>query len=221
MVVELLSPEVVSGAMTEFIFFLGRFVFALFIVVVGYVVAGILSGVVKKVFETMKLEEFLKSHKVEDALGTTKIDVALVQIIKYYVILIFLADALKYVQLGTVGTLMGSVVNFAPVAFAGVLVVIIAAIIGELLREKVLEVSSKSQLAQLASKALKVIVIYVGAVVALGTMGFDVTILEQLFSIILTGGVYGIALAFALAFGLGGQDEAKDIIKKTRKKFDV
>lgn len=222
MVLETLSsPDMMTATAAEFVSFFLRLVLAVVFVAVGWFVGSILSRVVKRVFDAVQLEEFLKNHKVEDALGSTKVDSVLVQIVKYYVVILFIADAMKIVQLGTVGTLMGNIVMFAPVAFAGVLVVVLAAVFGELLKEKVLEVSSKSTLAQYTSKGVKAIVIYVGIVIALGTMGFEVTILEQIFTTILQSIGYAIALAFGLAFGFGGQDDAKDILKKTRKKFSV
>lgn len=221
MVVELLSPQVMQGAASEFLRFLLRLVYAVVVVVVGWIIGSVIAGILDKILEKIKFEEFLKSHKVHDTLGSTKVSKVLVQLAKYYVILLFLADALKIVQLGTVGNLMNSVVNFAPVALGGALVVILAAMLGELVKEKILEISNKSSLTTLSAKVVKALFIYVGFVIAMGTMGFDVVILEQTFVTLIQALAYGIALAFAIAFGLGAQDDAKDIVKKTRKKFNL
>jgi hypothetical protein len=221
MVTELFSPDVVQANAQLFLGFLLSLVYAVVILFVGTIAGNVLAEIVKRVFDKIKFEEFMKAHKVEDALGTTKIDSVLVQIVKYYVILIFLADALKIIQLGSVGTLLNDVVLFMPVAFAGAIIVVIAAVIGELAKEKILEMSSKSSLAKTSAKVAKFLVIYVGVVVGLGTMGFEVGILEQLFNTLLQGLVYGIALAFGIAFGLGGQEDAKDMVKKTRRKLNV
>ncbi len=215
------SPEVMQAASMEFLNFLARLVLAIIIVVVGWAVGTILAGIVKKVFEKIGFEQFLKSHKVQDALGSTKIENILVQLVKYYVIILFLADALRFVQLGTVGTLMFELVNFAPIALGGAIVVLVSAVFGELAKEKILEMSAKSWLMTALAKATKILVIYIGIVVALGTMGFEVTILEQTFLTLLQAVTYGVALAFAISFGLGGQEDAKDMIKKTRKKFNL
>ena len=215
------SPEVLQAASMEFLNFMLRLVLAIIIVVVGWAVGTFLAGIVKKVFEKIGFEQFLKSHKVQDALGSTKIENILVQLVKYYVIILFLADALRFVQLGTVGTLMFELVNFAPIALGGAIVVLVSAVFGELAKEKILEMSAKSWLMTAVAKVTKILVIYIGIVVALGTMGFQVTILEQTFLTLLQAVTYGVALAFAISFGLGGQEDAKDMIKKTRKKFNL
>ncbi|MFH1471068.1 MAG: hypothetical protein ABIF01_04930 [Candidatus Micrarchaeota archaeon] len=215
------SPETIQAGVVGLLNFLFSLILAIVVVIVGWAVASVLAGIVKKVLEKIKFEAFLKIHKVDDALGSTKIEKVIVQVVKYYVIVLFLADALRMVQLGTVGTLLFEVVNFAPIAIAGLIVVVVAAVIGELVKEKIIEMSTKSSLTNWTAKAVKIIVIYIGFVVALGTMGFQVTILEQTFLTLLQAITYGVALAFAIAFGLGAQDEAKDVVKKTRKKFNV
>ncbi len=215
------SPQVLQNVANGFFQFLGNLLYAIIVVLIGWVVGSILSSLLDKVLDKIKFEKFLKDHKVEDALGTTKIDKLFVQFVKYYIIVLFLADAMKIIQLGTLGNLMASLVNFAPVAIGGALVVVMAAVFGEFAKEKILEVSSKSSLAKISAKVTKFLIIYVGAVIALGTMGFDVAILDHAFTTLIQGVAYGIALAFGIAFGLGGQDDAKDFVKKTRKQLNV
>jgi hypothetical protein len=222
MVIEMFSsPGVLENTTADFLRFLGALAYAIVIVVVGWLIGSIVSEILRRILNKVKLNEFLKSHKVHGALGSTKIENVLVQLAKYYIIILFLADALRIVQLGTIGQLMNDIVGFAPVLFGGILVVVVAALLGELAKEKILEVSAKSSLTKLSAKLAKVVIIYVGFVVAMGTMGFDVLILQQAFSILLQGLVYGIALAIGISFGFGGQDEAKDVLKKTRKKFNL
>ncbi|MFH1448729.1 MAG: hypothetical protein ABIG39_07745 [Candidatus Micrarchaeota archaeon] len=218
---EFTSPVVLEKIATDLVAFVWSFGSALAIVVIGWFVGTVLSEIVKRLLVGIRFEDFLKSHKVNDALGTTKISNVLVKLVKYYVIIIFLSDALKIVSLGTIGELLNDIVKFTPVLFGAILVVIVMALIGELVKEKILEISHKSYLTTISAKMIKVIFIYVGLVVAMGTMGFNVSILEQTFATILQGVSYGIALAIGLAFGLGGQNDAKEWIKKTRKKLSI
>ncbi len=193
---------------------------AVLVFVLGWVIAIILSRIFKGILKAIKFEEFLKEHKVGDALGTVKISDVLAKIVKYYVMLLFLDVAASLVWLGALSMFLAMVLVFVPVLIAGVLVVLASFILGEYLKEMVMELS-KSPLVKLLARAVKVLVVYVGVTMGLATVGFNTTLITGIFLTILTGLVYGVALAFGIAFGLGGQEDAKDVIKSSRKQFKL
>jgi uncharacterized membrane protein len=193
------------------------FIAAIIVFLIGWIVAVIISRVIGGVLKAIKLEMFLKDHKVEDALGSVKISDVLVKIVKYYIILIFLQAAASLVTLGTVSAFLTAVLIYAPVLIAAVLVVLAAVILGEYIKESILELKSKSPMVQLFARATKWVVIYVGVTMALATAGFDTTLISNIFLIILQALVYGIALAVGIAFGLGGQKDAQELVGKSRK----
>ncbi len=191
---------------------------AVLIAVLGWIVGILLSKALGKLLEVLKFEEFLAKHKVQDALGKVKVSNVIVQAFKYYIILIFLQASLMLVALGPVSEFLTRVLDYAPKVFGAVLVLIAAAIFGDLVREKVLEVDRKEKYMRAIAQTLKYVLIFIGAVVGLETMGFNTQILSATFITILQAIGMGVALAFGLAFGLGGQDAAKSWIASARKK---
>jgi len=193
---------------------------AIIIFLIGWVFAVILSRLFSGMLKAIRLESFLKEHKLEDAIGTVKLSDVLVKLLKYYVLLLFLQAAVDLVDLGTLTSFMSSLLSYAPVLIGASLVLLISVILGEYLKEVIKELS-KSPLVKLIARLTKLLVIYVGATMALETMGIRASILNELFTIIVAAIAFGISLAVGIAFGLGGQDEAKDIIKKSRKHLKI
>jgi hypothetical protein len=190
---------------------------AVFVFLLGWIIAIIVSRLVLRIFKSIKLEEFLKVHKVEDALGTVKISEVLAKIIKYYVLLIFVQAAVSLVELGTISAYLTMVLLYAPVVIAGVMLVLVAVIFGEYLKEAILELSSKSPLVKLGARGVKLVVGYIGVTMALATMGINTTLITGIFLTVIQAMAFGVALAVGIAFGLGGQEDAKDVIRNGRK----
>jgi len=211
----------VEKIILDTVVFLPRLLAAILIFVAGWIIASVLSWIVEKILLYIGMEKFLKRHKLEDSLGKVKLSNVLVKLSKYYVMLIFLQAAVSILNLGTITEFISAVLLYTPVFIGALLVVVAAAVLGELLKEKIREIEPKSKTLAWLADATKVIVVFLAIIMGLSTMGFDTVIIASSFIAILQGLVYGIALAFALAFGLGGQDDAKDIIKIVRKKTNL
>lgn len=194
---------------------------AVIIFLLGWIVSIILSRVFRKILEALKLENLLKEHKVDDALGSVRISDVLVKLFKYYIILIFLQAAVSFLELGTITVFLTSVLVYMPVLIAAIMIVLASVILGEYLRESVIELKSKSSLVNLTGRAVKWVIIYVGITMALSTAGIDTTLITSIFITVLQAMAFGIALAVGIAFGFGGQDDAKSMLGKWRKHLKV
>jgi hypothetical protein len=201
--------------------FIPKLLIAILLFVAGWILASVFSWIVEKIFLYIGLEKFLKRHRLEDSLGKVKLSKLLVKLSKYYIMLVFLQASVAMLNLGTITDFISSVLLYAPIFIGALLVVVAAALLGELLKEKIIEIEPNSKTVRWLADAMKAIVVFLGIMVGLTTMGFDTTIITSSFLAILQGIMYGIALAFGLAFGLGGQDDAKDLLKKVRKKTGV
>jgi len=193
---------------------------AIVIFVLGWVVAVIISRLFSGMLKAIKLEGYLKEHKIEDALGSVKISDVLVKILKYYIILIFLQAAVQFIMLGTITVFLTWVLTYAPVLIGAMLVILLAVLLGEYVKEIIIELST-SPMVRFIARATKLVIIYVGVTMALATAGFDTMLISTIFLTVLQAMVFGIALAVGIAFGLGAQDDAKDLTKKWRKHLKV
>jgi len=211
----------IQSILVDLVAVIPKLLVAILIFVAGWIIASVFSWIVEKVLRYIGLEKFLKTHKLEDSLGRVKLSNLLVKLSKYYILLIFLQASISMLNLGTITTFISSVLIYTPVVIGALLLIAAAAVLGELLREKIIEIEDKSKTVRWLADATKAIIIFMGIMVGLTTMGFNTQIITLSFLEILQGAVYGIALAFGIAFGLGGQDDAKDVVKKFRKQTGI
>lgn len=193
---------------------------AIIVLIVGWIVAVVISWILRMVLEAIGLEVLLKKYKLSKALGGMVVSDVLVKLTKYYVILLFLQAAFDLVDLGAISSFIRIMLIYAPAVIGASLLVLVSALFGELIKDKIIDLHIKSSFMKSIGSFAKAVIIFVGIVMGLGTVGFNIDILETAFIVILQGLVYGIALAVAISFGLGGQEEARNVVKTWKKKVE-
>ena len=190
------------------------------LLIFGYFLSAIVGRLVSGLLDYLKVEDILRKYRVEDALGGNEISPLLATAAKWYVMLMFLTAAIEYLNLSSINWLITTALMFAPVLIGVGLLIIVAAIIGEWIRESILDLH-KFYLQKTLAEASKWIIVILSVMVALETIGFQMGFVHQVFNTLLQGAVYGVTIAFGLAFGLGGQKDAQDLVRKTRKRFKI
>lgn len=211
----------VQATWSSIVGFIPGLIAAILIFLLGWVFALLISRVFAKLLKVVRFEQFLKEQKVQEALGTVVISTVLTKILYYYIVVIFLQQAFLYIKLGTVVTFIASLLAYLPTLIGAVLLVVAAALIGEFIKKRIIEVGRRSTTVSFLGRATKAVVVFLGLMSALETAGFKTTIIEQTFVALAAAVFFGFALAFGIAFGLGGQNEARDWVKGLRKKFKV
>lgn len=196
-------------------------VVAIILVGLGWVVAVLLRRWLLWILNKLNFENFLKQQGVHRALGNVVISDLLALVLYYYIIIIFLQAAVDTLYLKTITVFMTQVLNYLPAVVGAVLLFVAAALIGEFVKRRILVVGEKNPSVQMVARGTKFLIMYIGLVMALDTVGFNTTILNNLLVNLSTAVFYGVALAFGIAFGFGGQDSAKDWIKTLRARFRV
>lgn len=194
---------------------------AFVLIIIGWLVGVAISKILEKIFHAMNLESILANYHVSDALGKIRISKVIVKLTEYYIILVFLQAAISLVGLGTITDFLSSLLGYAPILVGATILFVFAAVIGELVKEKIVALEPKSRLAKYVGVGAKLAIVFMGMMVGLSTLGFDVSIVTLTFVTLLQGIIYGIALAVGIAFGLGGQEAAKDFIRKAREKTKI
>lgn len=194
---------------------------AIIIFIVGWIVAVVISGIFSRLLRFLRLEDYLKSHRVDNALGKVMLSDVLTKLLKYYIILIFLQEAVSFLALGTISLFLTGVLFYAPALIAAIILVLVAILLGEYVKQIILELRNKSPIVQFIARATKFVIIFVGITMAMATANIDTALLNGAFLVILQGMAFGIALAVGIAFGLGGQKDAQQVISEWRKHLKV
>jgi len=208
-----LYPSIVNAILTV--------VAALVVFLVGWVIAFIVKWALEFVLSKIQIRDWLAKagleKYVEDFTWEEKLDKILAEIGFWIVLVIFLMTAFDILGLSTVTSFIRDVVSYIPKAIAGGLILLAGFLFGELTRKAVVGVlrGLEKKSANGVGVFIKWAIIIFSFLAALNTWGVAVELVNTL----ALGVVLFFALAGGLAFGLGGQETAREILESVKRHF--
>lgn len=192
------------------------------ILVAGWVIGLALYHIVVEVMKALRVDNALKAGGFDDAakeLGfTLNVGRFLGVLVQWFVTIIFLVAALDVLGLTRVTIFLQQVVLlYLPQVIVAVLILVLAAVVAEVVKGFVVGSvkAAGSRSANLAGSVAKWAIWVTAVIAALTQLGIAPMLLQTLF----TGIIAGAALAFGLAFGLGGKEAASDVIETIREEI--
>lgn len=213
--------ELINTILFDFFRNLGAYLPNLFggllILIVGLLIGGIVKQVIMTVVTFSKIDLLFHKTKLikkEEVRMWTEV---LSEILKWMLIVVFLVPALEVWGLSRATAVVNEILFYLPnvvvavvIAFVGILA---ANLTSDLIRHSVKTMGST------ASNSLAVFtrwtIMFFTILVVLNQLG----VAQDLVRILFTGIVALLALAGGLAFGLGGQETAKEILEEIRSKL--
>ena len=199
-----------------FVQFAPRLILAVIFFVIGWVLGSLISKAIQQVFSSLKVDKLFSSMGADNFFRKAGMNLNsgyfIGEVARWFVIILFLLPSLSLVGLTDVSTFLGEgVLGFLPEVIIAAFVLIIAAIVSEGLAKLVLATAKSVNLK--SARALSLVAKYTiwifAIIIVLGKLG-----LGDYMSILFSGLVAMIALAGALAFGLGAKDAAGRFIEK-------
>ncbi|GIW67281.1 MAG: hypothetical protein KatS3mg096_149 [Candidatus Parcubacteria bacterium] len=194
---------------------------AVVVFVVGWLVAMLIKFVLEYVLSKIQIKEWLNKSGlgkyVEDFSWEERLDKVLAEIGFWIVLTIFLMTSFDILGLSVVNSFLRGVISYIPKAIAGGLILLAGFIFGELARKSLVGVlrALERKSASGISVFIKWTIIVFSFLAALNQWGIAVEIINTL----AMGLVLFIAIAGGLAFGLGGQETAREILEVIKKHF--
>ena len=209
-----------QGLWWGFVQFAPKLILAIVLFVVGWILGSLLAKAFEQVFSTLKVDKTLRSLGADDLVRKTGMNLNtgyfIGQVIKWFVIILFLLPSLSLVLAGSDNEvssfLKNDVLSFLPKVIIAAFILIIATIVSEALSKAVtagaraMNLSSANMLGAVAKYSVWVFAF----IIALGQLG----VAPYYMSVLFTGIVAMLALGGALAFGLGGRDAASRFISR-------
>ena len=200
--------------------FVPTVVIALIIFVVGWFVGVLLGRVITQIVRSIKVDSALKSAGVEEVLsrGGFRLDSGrfLGELVKWFVIVVFLVATLEVLGLRQVNVFLQDVVlTFIPQVIVAVLILIVAAVVADASQKIVVGAARAADIrvAHFLGGLTRWSIWVFAILIALSHLGVANFFAQTLF----TGIVIALSLALGLAFGFGGQDTASRFLEKLRK----
>jgi len=195
---------------------------AIVIFVIGWIIGAILGRLVAQIVRALHVDNALRSAGFEEVFNKAgfglNVGRFLGELVKWFVIVVFLVAALEVLGLQQVNAfLQGVVLLYLPRVFVAVLILLFAVVIAELARNVVVASAraAGAHAVNLLGAVTKWSIWVFAALVAVSQLGIGSAFLQTLF----TGVVVALSLGFGLAFGLGGKEAAADYIQKLRKEI--
>lgn len=204
--------------------FLPNVLVALLIFVIGWIVGSIIGRIVGQVVRALHVDNALRSAGVEEVVSKAgfSLDAGyfLGELVKWFVVTVFLVASLDVLGLQQVNYFLQTVVLlYLPQVIVAVLILLLAAIIAEVAKN-VVTASARAAGAQsvnLLGTVTKWSIWVFAILAALSQLGVAEAFVQTLFM----GFVFALSLSAGLAFGLGGKEAASSTIEKIRKDISL
>ncbi len=198
--------------------FVPLFVGAVVIFVIGWVVASALGRLVAEVVKALRVDTLLNQLEVEKALerGGMRLNSGafIGALVKWFLIIVFLLAAANILGLGEVSDFLRQVLFYIPNVVVAALILVIALKVAEVVERAVRASADAAGMRGAPVGVMARWAIWVFAVIAALLQLGVATILLQT---VVTGLIAMLALAFGLAFGLGGKEAASSWLERMRR----
>ena len=206
-----------NNAISAMALFVPKFLAGAVILLIGIIVASILKRVVVEIFKALKVEAFLHKYGVPEMREEFTWTNVLSEIVRWFVIVIFLIPTAEVWELPRITTALNEFLLYLPNVFVAAVMALVGFVFARLAHDLIL-VSAKGIDPQTASTIASVARWAVNIFVLLAVLN-QLGIASDLIRILFTGFVAMLAVAGGIAFGLGGQDSAKDVVDGLRRKL--
>jgi len=194
---------------------------AVVVFLVGWLVAMFVKLALEFVLAKIQIKEWLNKaglgKYIEDFTWEERFDKILAEIVFWVVLIVFLMTSFDILGLSTVNYFLRQVLSYLPRAIAGGLILLAGFLFGELTRKAITGVLKglEKKSAHGISVFVKWAIIIFAFFAALNQWGVAVEIVNSL----VMGVVLFVAIAGGLAFGLGGQEIAREILENVKRHF--
>ncbi len=205
---DLLQP--LENALSMFLSYLPQLIGAIIILIVGYIVAVVLQKVVARVLQAVGFDGWMERGGIKQFFDRAQTQetpaTVLGKLVFWFVFIIAITMAADALGIPQVSAVLAQLIAYIPSIIAAILILILAALLANFVAGLVRGTTGSDFL---ATAARAVIIVY-AVFAAITELGIAVELTAPTFLIVLGG----VALAAAIAFGIGGREVARDIIEK-------
>jgi hypothetical protein len=204
-----LLKSIMDGISSAIPIFLG----ALFILIVGWLLARVLSILLKKILEKTKIDEWAKRINLGEVTGeamTIKPSKVLSKILFWVIILIFFVATAERLGLQIVVNQLTMLINYIPQLLVSVFIFSIGVYIATFIRDAISTATSSLGMSsgKLISKVVFYFLLIIISITALDQAGIDTTIISSNITLI----IGAILLAGSIAYGFAAKGIMSNIL---------
>ncbi len=199
-----------QNALSTFFSFLPQILGAIVILIIGYIVAKVLQAVVGRVLQSIGFDGWMEKGGIKqffDRAQSSYTPASVIgRLVFWFVFIIALTMAADALGIPQVSAVLAQLIAFIPSIIAAILILILAALLANFVSGIVRGATGSGILASVVRYAILVYAVFA----AITELGIAVELTAPTFLILLGA----VALAGAIAFGLGGREVAQEVLQK-------
>ncbi|MGX7776379.1 mechanosensitive ion channel [Streptococcus pluranimalium] len=202
--IQSLSAPIV-GLLNQVISFIPNILVAVILLAIGGFIAKLLSNLLEKVLKASGIDKYSQYLSVKGQ-AEYQISTVLANIVSAIILVFFFVEALATLNLAVLNTIGLAIIAYLPAVISSLAILGLAVVLGNVLAGFIAKSTSSKTLGEVVRYGLIALAIFM----ALDQLNIAQAIVQTTFTIILGA----VAVAFALAFGLGGKAFAARQLEK-------
>ncbi len=202
-----------QNATDTFFEFIPRLLAFLVILLIGYIVARIVAAIVGKILQRVgvdrRLHESDAKKYVDRVSSNASPSAAIAKVIFWLVFIFFLIPAISALQIPALTSFMAQVLAYLPNVIVAVIIFIVAALVAGAIAGAVARFMGDTPTGKIVASVLPALIM----VIALFMILEQLQIAPEIVRIAFAATMGALALALALAFGLGGRPVAQRMLE--------
>jgi hypothetical protein len=205
--------ESATEALSNFLGFLPALVGAILVLLLGWILSGLVAGLLERGLKLVGFEHAANQTGINGFIARAgsnwSASRVVAEIVKWFIRLVAIQAAAQILGMDRIGEIINAILLWLPNLVVALAIVVIGALIARFVAGAVRASTSEMGLGDpdLLAGVARYAIIGFAIVAAVDQLGIAETVVNTLFTMI----VAAVALAFALAFGLGGQSVAAQI----------
>lgn len=200
----------------EFMRIVPNLIGAIIIVIIGAFVAVILGHALRVILDKTRLDDAIRKLKLTKAVGHTDVPALLGELLKWWIIIIFLQQAVALVSLGSLTSMLDRFVMWLPNLLVAVIVFLLGLAGAHFVEMKIAE-HTKLKGMKLVGITLKWVIIVIILLQALDLILDDISFIQNVVTYLVIALAGGIALALGIGLGLGMKKSSENFIDQLKK----
>ena len=201
------------GMLNQIISYIPSIFAAIAILAIGIFIARVVGKLLTEVLSSIGTDTLLEKAFPEGSDSLKKFSLSKLTggLVKVIIIILFIVEAVNVLRLDVLQAVGATIISYLPALISAVIIMVVFLFLATWLEKLILRKSPKSKL---LATSVKVLLIIFAVFMTLNQLGLATSIVNAAFIIILSA----VAVAFALSFGIGGRDFAKNSLKRLEDK---
>lgn len=189
---------------------------AIAIVIIGNIVSKMIGKLLENILSSAGTDGLINkiSQSEDSRLKDFSLSKLIGEFVRYIIIILFVVEAFGFLEFEVLLSVGEGIISYLPYLISAILIMGVALFVSVWTENIIIKRFTNSRFIALIAKSL---IIIVALFMTLSQLGFARSIVNSGFIIILGA----VAVAFALAFGIGGRDFASNVLKALERKIDL